>query len=46
MYGRPEHPGRLARLPGMNRRLIAIVVLVGLLATSGLSVVLAWGLSG
>jgi len=30
----------------MNRRMIAIVVLVGLLATSGLSVVLSWGLSG
>jgi hypothetical protein len=30
----------------MNRRVIAMVVVFGLLATSGLSVVLAWGLSG
>ncbi|MBB2912410.1 hypothetical protein FHS43_003693 [Streptosporangium becharense] len=30
----------------MNRRVIAVVVLIGLLATSGLSVVVAWGLSG
>ncbi|MBB4938108.1 hypothetical protein FHR32_002413 [Streptosporangium album] len=30
----------------MNRRVIAIVVLIGLIGTSGLAVVAAWGLSG
>ncbi|GAA4226866.1 hypothetical protein GCM10023075_28410 [Streptosporangium album] len=39
-------PAPLARLVGMNRRVIAIVVLIGLIGTSGLAVVAAWGLSG
>ncbi|ACZ91644.1 hypothetical protein Aros01_01841 [Streptosporangium roseum] len=30
----------------MNRRIVAIVVLIGLIGTSGLAVVASWGLSG